>query len=105
MALIQVRVDDAVKEKADEAFARSGMTTPSGMKAIITQIANDGRTPFDGLLSSVPYEAMSECMRRAMVRAEAIELGIIPDDSSDDPTRVPNDVLDYLGINPSEVGQ
>lgn len=105
MALIQVRVDDEVKKRADEAFARSGLTTPSGMKVIITQIATDGRTPFDGLLSSGPYEAMSERMRRAMAKAEAMEYGLIPDDSTDNPSHVPSDVLDYLGILPSEVGQ
>ena len=29
-ALIQVRVDDEIKRRADEAFARSGLTKPSG---------------------------------------------------------------------------
>lgn len=44
-------------------------------------------------------------MLRAMRRAELMERGVIPDDASEDPTLVPQDVLEYLGILPSEVGQ
>ena len=44
-------------------------------------------------------------MLLAMRRAELMELGAIPDDATDDPATVPQSVLDYLGILPSEVGQ
>lgn len=44
-------------------------------------------------------------MLRAMHRAELMELGVIPDDTSEDPMEVPQGVLDYLEILPSEVGQ
>lgn len=44
-------------------------------------------------------------MLLAMRRGELMELGAIPDDATDDPTTVPQSVLDHLGILPSEVGQ
>ena len=52
MALIQLNVPDDVKERADAAFARSGLTTPYAMRIMVNQVAETGRTPFDGLFSS-----------------------------------------------------
>ncbi len=49
MALIQLNVPDDVKERADAAFARSGLTTPYAMRIMVNQVAETGRTPFDGL--------------------------------------------------------
>lgn len=105
MSLVQVNVPDDVKKRADDAFAKSGLTTAYAMRILITQVANTGRTPFDGLFMTPAAEAFSENLRRDMVYAEAQELGLIPDDSPEDPTIVPPDVLVNLGIKPSEVGQ
>ena len=52
MALIQINVPDDVKARADAAFARNGITTPAAMKMMVTQVANENRTPFDGVFSS-----------------------------------------------------
>ena len=52
MALIQVNVPDDVKARADAAFARNGITTPAAMKMMVTQVAHENRTPFDGVFSS-----------------------------------------------------
>ena len=52
MALIQLNVPDEVKDRADRAFARSGLTTPYAMRIMVNQVAQTGRTPFDGLFSS-----------------------------------------------------
>ena len=41
MALIQINVPDDVKQRADAAFARNGITTPSAMKMMVTQVANE----------------------------------------------------------------
>ena len=105
MALIQADIDDGVKERADSVFARSGLTIPIAVKIMVTQVANEGRSPFDGIFVRDVDPEFAEDVRRDMVYAEAVELGIIPDDALDDPTEVPLSVLDDLGIDPAEVGQ
>lgn len=104
MALIQVVVDDEIKAKADAAFARNGVTTPMAMRMMVTQVANEGRTPFDGVFSGQAATELAEDIRRDMIFAEAQEYGLIPDDSlSGD--RIPDDILAELGLAPEEVGQ
>lgn len=104
MALIQTTVDDNVKAKADEAFARNGITTPMAVRMMVTQVANEGRTPFDGLFTSARTRELAEDVRRDMVYAEAQEFGLIPDDAGD--ALVLSDaVLEELGLTAEEVGQ
>lgn len=105
MALIQLNVPDDVKERADRAFARSGLTTPYAMRIMVSQVAETGRTPFDGLFLSPSGRLYSEDVRLAMLRAEAQEYGLIEDDSGDDPLKIPDDILAEMGISPEEVGQ
>lgn len=107
MALIQVTVDDEIKRKADAAFARNGITTPMAMRMLVTQVANEDRTPFDGVFFSPSGVELAEDVRRDMVYAEAQEYGLIPDDSiaSTGDFTIPDDVLDDLGLTPEEVGQ
>lgn len=105
MALIQTNVDEGVKRRADEVFARSGLTTPMAVRIMVTQVANTGASPFDGLFSTPAGAAYSEDVRRAMVREEARELGLIEDDASADPAEVPADLLASWGVEPGEVGQ
>ncbi|HCA73650.1 MAG TPA: acyl carrier protein [Bifidobacterium sp.] len=104
MALIQINVPDDVKQRADVAFARNGITTPSAMKMMVTQVANEGRTPFDGLFSSGTSRELAEDVRRDMLRVEAREYGLLPDDAVDART-IPDDVLGELGLTAEEVGQ
>lgn len=103
MALLQTTIDDDVKERADKVFARSGLTSAMAMRVIMSQVAYTGISPFDGLflrgMEPIPYH-----IRREMVRAEAIEYGLLPDDSFDALT-IPDDVLDMLGLTAEEVGQ
>lgn len=105
MALIQADVDDSVKERADSVFARSGLTTPDAVRIMVTQVANEGRSPFDGIFVRAVEPELAEDVRRDMVYAEAVELGIVPEDALDDPADVPLSVLRDLGIDPEEVGQ
>ena len=106
MALIQTNVDDDIKLRADKVFARNGLTTPMACKIMVTQVANDGRSPFDGIFTyGDNYRKLPEELRRDMVYAEAQELGLIADDSSSDPIEIPADLLADWGIEPSEVGQ
>lgn len=103
MALLQTTIDDDVKERADKVFARSGLTSAMAMRVIMSQVAYTGISPFDGLFLR-GMEPIPEHIRREMVRAEAIEYGLLPDDSFDALT-IPDDVLDMLGLTAEEVGQ
>ena len=105
MALLQTTIDDDVKKRADAVFARNGLTTAMAVRVMVTQVANTGLSPFDGLFLSHAGQAYSEEVRMAMVREEAKELGLIPDDSLDDPTEIPGDILEDWGITATEVQQ
>lgn len=105
MALIQLNVPDDVKERADAALAHSGLTTPYAMRIMVNQVAETGRTPFDGLFSSPAGRQYSDDVRLAMLRAEAQEYGLLEDGAADDPLEIPADILIEMGISPEEVGQ
>ena len=105
MALIQLNVPDDVKERADAALARSGLTTPYALRIIVNQVAETGRTPFDGLFQSPAGRQYSDDVRLAMLRAEAQEYGLLEDDAACDPLEIPADILAEMGISPEEVGQ
>ncbi|TYC50980.1 type II toxin-antitoxin system RelB/DinJ family antitoxin [Weissella muntiaci] len=50
--LIQLRVEDDVKAKADDIFANQGLTTQGAIKVFLTQVANTGESPFDHLFGN-----------------------------------------------------
>lgn len=102
MALLQTTVDDDVKARADKVFARSGLTTAMAVRVMVTQVANTGVSPFDGLFMGQGGQRYSDEVRLAMLREEAKEYGLIPDDSFD-ATTMPDDVLDMLGVAADEV--
>ena len=105
MALIQINVPDDVKAGADAAFGRRGLTTPYAVRIMVNQVAQTGRTPFDGLFSTPAGREYSEDVKIAMLRAEAQEYGLIPDDAAADPLEIPADILDEMGISAEEVNQ
>lgn len=90
--------------RADAAFARNGITTPMAMKMMVVQVANEGRTPFDGVFTGGSARELAENVRRDMVYAEAQELGLISDDAHD-ALQISDEVLHALGVSPDEVGQ
>ena len=102
MALLQTTVDDDVKARADKVFARSGLTTAMAVRVMVTQVANTGVSPFDELFMGQGGQRYSDEVRLAMLREEAKEYGLIPDDSFD-ATTMPDDVLDMLGVAADEV--
>lgn len=104
MALIQVNVDEDVKRRADDAFARNGITTPMAMRMMITQVANEGRTPFDGVFNGIAATSLAENIRRDMIYAEAQEYGLIPDESYNG-ADLSDTALSELGLSAEEVGQ
>lgn len=68
MALIQTTVDGSVKKRADKVFERSGLTTPMAARVMVTQVANEGRSPFDGLFFREPALGLAEDINRRAAR-------------------------------------
>lgn len=102
MALLQTTIDDDVKARADEVFARSGLTSAMAMRVMVTQVANSGVSPFDGLFSTPSAQLFSDEVRIAMLREEAIEAGLLPDDSFD-AGEMPGEILDMLEVTADQV--
>jgi DNA-damage-inducible protein J len=56
-ALVQVRIDPEIREKASQVLARSGLTVSDAARILLTRIANDEALPY-GLVSEDPeYDA------------------------------------------------
>lgn len=102
MALLQTTIDDDIKARADKVFARSGLTSAMAMRVMVTQVANTGVSPFDGLFSTPAARTYSDEVRIAMLREEAIEAGLLPDGSFD-AGDMPAEVLDLLGVTAEQV--
>lgn len=50
--LIQIRIEEDVKKNVDDVLKREGLSTQQAVKMFLTQVANTGESPFDGLFSS-----------------------------------------------------
>lgn len=73
-----VRFDEASKNQAIEILDSIGLSFNSYLNLAVKQLVNKRRVPFE--LEAVELSPTEET-RRAMVEAEAKELGLIPDDS------------------------
>ncbi|CAM4341535.1 type II toxin-antitoxin system RelB/DinJ family antitoxin [Weissella hellenica] len=47
--LIQIRVEEEVRNAADNVFKENGLTTQQAVKMFLTQVAHSGKSPFDDL--------------------------------------------------------
>ena len=47
MAQLNVRIDDNIKEKAENACAAMGLTMSSAISIFLTKVANEKRIPFE----------------------------------------------------------
>jgi DNA-damage-inducible protein J len=70
-ALVQVRVEDRVKEQADGLFADLGMDTATAVRMFLVQAIQAGGLPFE-VKRQRPYNALTEA---AMAEADAIAAG------------------------------
>lgn len=53
MAQVNFRVDDNIKEKAENACAAMGLTMTSAINIFLTKVANERRIPFE--ISADPF--------------------------------------------------
>lgn len=73
-----IRLDDQLKEQLDVRLKAAGLTLNGYFTMAARQFVVQNKLPFDVL---VPDEIPTEETRKALVEAEAKELGLIPDDS------------------------
>lgn len=67
-ALVQVRIDPALKERAAQVLDNMGLTVSDAVRILLTRVANEGALPFDFAVDPVAHDAWF----RAKVR-EALE--------------------------------
>ena len=77
------------------------------MRTMVTQVAHENSTPFDGIFNANNTVALAGDVCRDMVYAEAQEYGLISDDAAtaDRSYAIPEDVLTDLGLTAAEAGQ
>lgn len=73
-----IRTDETLKAQAVNILDSIGLSFNAYLNLALRQLVNQRRVPFDLVASD---EHPNEETRRAMVLAEAKELGIIPDDA------------------------
>jgi DNA-damage-inducible protein J len=56
-ALVQARIDPAVKERASEVLGQMGITVSDAVRILLTRTANEGALPFELLQSSEAHDA------------------------------------------------
>jgi DNA-damage-inducible protein J len=56
-ALVQTRIDPAVKERASEVLDELGMTVSDAVRILLTRTANEGALPFTLTQTSAEYDA------------------------------------------------
>jgi len=56
-ALIQTRIDPAIRDKASEVLAKSGLTVSDAVRILLTRTANEGALPLQLLTPDEEYDA------------------------------------------------
>lgn len=73
-----VRFDETEKAEATAILGSIGLSFNAYLNLAVRQLINQGRVPFE---LAPAKEVPNETTRRAMVEAEAKELGLLPDDA------------------------
>jgi DNA-damage-inducible protein J len=55
-ALVQTRIDPAVKERASEVLGQLGITVSDAVRILLTRTANEGALPFELLQSTEAHD-------------------------------------------------
>ena len=56
-ALVQTRIDAAVKDRATEVLEKLGMTVSDAVRILLTRVANEGALPFGFATDPTVYDA------------------------------------------------
>ena len=91
MATMTIRLDDKLKKELSKELKSMGLSINGYFNLAARQLVIQKKVPFELVTES---EVPTETTRRALVEAEAKELGIIPDDSPSFANI--NDLKDFL---------
>ncbi len=73
-ALVQARIDGAVKEEAAAVLASMGLTVSDAVRLLLTKVAKEHALPFDPLIPNAEtVEAMKEARRGKLQSFEDID--------------------------------
>lgn len=83
-ALVQTRIDGAVKAEAATVLAAMGLTVSDAVRLMLTRVARDKRLPFEPLVPNAEtIAAMEEARRGGLPRFDSIE-ALLADLDADD---------------------
>ena len=73
-ALVQARIDGAVKEEAAAVLASMGLTVSDAVRLLLTRVAKEHALPFDPLIPNAEtVEAMKEARRGKLTSFENVD--------------------------------
>jgi len=73
-ALVQARIDGAVKEEAAAVLASMGLTVSDAVRLLLTRVAKEHALPFDPLIPNAEtVEAMKEARRGKLASFESVD--------------------------------
>lgn len=73
-ALVQARIDGAVKEEAAAVLASMGLTVSDAVRLLLTRVAKEHALPFDPLVPNAEtVEAMKEARRGKLTSFENVD--------------------------------
>ena len=73
-ALVQARIDGAVKEEAAAVLASMGLTVSDAVRLLLTKVAKEHALPFDPLIPNAEtVEAMKEARRGKLASFESVD--------------------------------
>ena len=83
-ALVQARIDGAVKEEAAAVLAAMGLTVSDAVRMLLTKIAHDHTLPFDPLIpNETTIAAMKEARAGNLPKFDSID-ALMADLNADD---------------------
>lgn len=73
-ALVQTRIDKAIKEQAAAALALAGLTVSDAVRLMLTRVAREGALPFEPFRPNAEtIEAMEEARRGGLTSFASVE--------------------------------
>jgi DNA-damage-inducible protein J len=83
-ALVQTRIDGAVKEEAAAVLAAMGLTVSDAVRLMLTRVARDGAVPFDPLVpNATTIRAIKEARKMKAPGFDSID-ALMADLNADD---------------------
>jgi len=83
-ALVQARIDSAIKNEAAAVLAAVGLTVSDAVRLMLTRVAREKALPFEPLIPNAEtIEAMREARRGGLASFESVE-ALMADLNADD---------------------